>query len=105
MSNVDKLFTDMQQRFNPEAAAGLDAVFQYDIDDAGSWQARIADGTCSITPGTELNPTVTLSMSADTFADIMSGETDGMQAFMSGALKASGDIMLATRLPDLFPVT
>jgi putative sterol carrier protein len=34
----------------------------------------------------------------------MTGETDGMQAFMSGQLTVTGDLMLATRLPELFPI-
>jgi putative sterol carrier protein len=31
-------------------------------------------------------------------------ELNGMQAFMSGQLKASGDIMLAQRMEQLFPL-
>ncbi len=42
-------------------------------------------------------------MDTDTLAGIASGETDGMQAFMGGKLRAEGDMMLATRLGDLFP--
>ena len=40
----------------------------------------------------------------DEFAEILSGATDGMQAFMSGQLQATGDLMLATRLQELFPI-
>jgi CHASE3 domain sensor protein len=28
MSDINSLLNDMQQRFNPNAAAGLDAIFQ-----------------------------------------------------------------------------
>ena len=34
---------------------------------------------------------------------IMTGEVDGMQAFMMGKLRAEGDMMLATKLSELFP--
>jgi putative sterol carrier protein len=34
---------------------------------------------------------------------MVNGELNGMQAFMSGQLKVSGDIMLAQRIPELFP--
>ena len=34
---------------------------------------------------------------------IVSGETDGMQAFMGGKLRAEGDMMLAMKLSELFP--
>jgi putative sterol carrier protein len=33
----------------------------------------------------------------------MRGDVNGMSAFMSGKLKATGNVMLATRLSALFP--
>lgn len=103
MSKVQDLFDQMQQRFNPAAAADMDEVFQYDIDGEGSWQAVIADGNCTIHSGDAADASVTLSTDADTLAEVLSGETDGMQAFMSGKIRANGNIMLAMRLNDLFP--
>jgi putative sterol carrier protein len=41
-------------------------------------------------------------MKTDTLNGIVSGETDGMQAFMDGQLRAEGDMMLATKLGELF---
>ncbi|WP_197466178.1 SCP2 sterol-binding domain-containing protein, partial [Oleiphilus sp. HI0080] len=48
------------------------------------------------------DPSVTLIMSTETLNGIVSGETDGMQAFMAGQLRAEGDMMLATKLGELF---
>lgn len=104
MSEVSALFEQMNTRFNPAAAAGVDEVFQYDIDGEGSWQVSVSDGECSVTEGEDADASVTLSMSPETLAGVMSGEVDGMQAFMTGDIKAAGDIMLATRLNDLFPL-
>lgn len=103
MSDIQALLETMQARFNPTAANGVDEVFQYDITDAGSWQVKVADGNCTLTQGTPDNASVTLSMNADTLQSVLNGETDGMQAFMSGDIKASGNVMLAMRLTDLFP--
>jgi len=103
MSDVNSLLDDMQKRFNSDAADDLDAIFQYDITDNGSWQIEIKDGTCGVTEGTSLDPNVTLAMDLDTMIGVMNGEIDGMQAFMSGDIQATGDIMLATRLTDIFP--
>ena len=103
MSNVQDLFDQMGQRFNAGAAAGVDEVFQYDIEGAGTWQVSVANGECSVATGDDADASVTLSMSPETLEGVMSGEVDGMQAFMTGSIKASGDIMLATRLNDLFP--
>lgn len=104
MSDINSLLNDMQQRFNPNAASGLDAIFQYDITDNGSWQIEIKDGACTINEGAVSDPNVTLSMDLDTLASVLSGETDGMQAFMNGSIQATGDVMLATQLADLFPL-
>jgi putative sterol carrier protein len=104
MSDINSLLNDMQQRFNPNAAAGLDAIFQYDIIDNGSWQIEVKDNSCKINEGSLSDPNVTLAMNLDTLASVLSGETDGMQAFMSGNIEATGDVMLATRLADLFPI-
>jgi putative sterol carrier protein len=41
-------------------------------------------------------------MNSETLEGIVSGETDGMQAFMAGQLRAEGDMMLATKLGELF---
>ena len=39
----------------------------------------------------------------ETLVGVMKGETDGMQAFMGGKLRAEGDMMLALKLGELFP--
>ncbi len=104
MTDINSLLTDMQKRFNPNAANGLDAVFQYDIADNGSWQIKVQNGSCEISEGSLEDSDVTLTMNLDTLASVMNGDTDGMQAFMSGDIQATGDIMLATRLTDLFPL-
>ncbi len=104
MSDLKTIFGAMEQRFNPAAAAGVDAVFQYRINDSEYWYVAVNDGRCSIAEGEHDEPTVTLAMDADTLQEVMCGETDGMQAFMSGRIRADGNIMEATRLATLFPV-
>lgn len=105
-TDVKEVFGKMPEVFNPSAAQGLDAVFQYDItgDGGGSWSVIVKDGACQIQEGTHDSPSVTLTMSAETWLSIVNRETNGMQAFMSGQLKASGDIMLAQRIEQLFPL-
>ena len=44
----------------------------------------------------------TLFCSAETFSKMMSGEIDGMRAFMMGKLQVEGDMGLAGRLSNLF---
>jgi len=105
ITNVKEVFTRMSEIFNPGAAQGLDVDFQFDItgEDGGSWKVGVKDGTCQIQEGTHEAPTVTLTMSCETWLAIVNRELNAMQAFMGGQLKVSGDIMLAQRVPELFP--
>ena len=106
LTDVKEVFNKMPEAFNPSAAQGLDAVFQFDVtgDGGGNWNITIKDGACQVQEGTHDSPTVTLSMSAETWLGIVNKETNGMQAFMSGQLQASGDIMLASQIEQLFPL-
>ena len=104
MADLKAIFSQMEQRFDSSAAAGTDAVFQYDISDGGEWFVTVQDGSCAVAEGSSDEPTVTLRMDSTTLEEVMSGEVDGMQAFMTGRIQADGDIMLATKLAALFPV-
>ena len=103
MASAAEIIEQMQAKFNADAAAGLDLIFQFNIEDGGEHHLIIKDGTCAIESGEHDDANVTLIMNAETFAGIASGETDGMMAFMSGQLRVEGDMMLATKLGELFP--
>ncbi|MBO0642217.1 MAG: SCP2 sterol-binding domain-containing protein [Pseudomonas stutzeri] len=103
MSNVAETFKGMQSKFNPSAAGGLDLVFQFNITDAENYYLVVKDGTCDLQQGDSSDANVTLIMDSETMQGIVSGETDGMQAFMGGKLRAEGDMMLALKLSELFP--
>ena len=105
-TEVKEIFGKMPEVFNSDAAQGLDAVFQYEItgDNGGNWRVVVKDGACQVSEGVHESPSVTLTLSGDTWLGIVNKETNGMQAFMSGDLKANGDIMLAQRIEQLFPL-
>ena len=105
MTSVADAVQTMKAKFNPSAAAGLDLVFGFNITDEDKQYALIVkDGTCELEEGENPDANVTLVMDSETLKGIVSGETDGMQAFMGGKLRAEGDMMLAMKLSELFPV-
>jgi len=106
LTSVKEVFEKMPQVFNANAAKGLNVVFQFDItgDNGGNWNVAVKDGACQVNEGTHASPSVKLTLSGDTWLGIVNKQTNGMQAFMTGKLKASGDIMLAQRIEQLFPL-
>lgn len=100
--SVAQVFEKLEKNFNADAAKGLDLVFQFNIEDDKNYHLIIKDGSCKLVEGDHEDPSVTLIMNSETLEGIVSGETDGMQAFMAGQLRAEGDMMLATKLGELF---
>ena len=106
LSTVNEVFEKMPQVFNSAAAAGLDMVFQFHItgDQAGDWNVVVKENACQVNPGVHASPSVSLTMADVDWLAMCNGTLDGMTAFMSGKLKATGDIMAAQRIPNLFPL-
>jgi putative sterol carrier protein len=102
---LSQVFDAMKQRFAPEKAAGQSAVVQWDVnapDGTHSYQFKIADGAADWSQGTPDTPRVTLAFSLADFLRFISGQLDGMQAFMGGKLKLSGDMMFAQTIQAWF---
>jgi putative sterol carrier protein len=106
LSSASEVFEKMPQVFNPAAASGLDVVYQFHItgEEAGDWFVVIKEGTCQVAKGVHENPSVSLTMADSDWVAMCNGTLNGMTAFMTGKLKASGDIMAAQRIPSLFPL-
>jgi putative sterol carrier protein len=49
-------------------------------------------------------PDTTFTTSAKTWVAIAEGKQDAMKAFMTGKLKVAGDMMLAMKVPEFFPI-
>ena len=102
--SVKESFDAMPENFNSEKAAGMKAVYQWDItgDGGGKWNAEIADGKCKVSEGEHASPNITITVTASDWLDILNGKLDGQMAFMSGKLKVKGDMSLAMKLKTLF---
>jgi putative sterol carrier protein len=99
---VAQIMSQMHTAFVAEEAEDLQATFQFCISDDDDFYITIDEANCSTTLGNHEDPEITMSMSLDTLSEIVTGELDGMAAFMGGRLQAEGDVMLGTRLSQLF---
>ena len=59
-------------------------------------------GTCRINAGPADAPKATLSFTLANFVRFMAGEMNGIQAFMAGKVRISGDVMYAQRTESFF---
>ncbi len=101
---VEQLVRNHEKAFKPEAAEGVDAVIQYHLtgDEGGDWIITIREGKCIVAPGVAENPKMTLTADAQDFKAVLLGKANGMQYFMQGRLKLSGDLNLAMKLTSFF---
>lgn len=104
MTTVRAIFERMPETFIPEKAAGMNAVVQFDItgEGGGRWHAAIEDGKLRVVEGQHPSPQLTLSASAEDYIAISTGKLKGQLAFMTGRLKASGNLALAMKMQSIF---
>lgn len=92
----------LAERFRPEDADALTAAWVIDVDGHGAYTIHVRNGRCLISPGATDRPSVRLETDPGTWLDMVAGRTDGLGAFMRGAVRISGDLHLALRLESLF---
>ena len=104
---ISELMGKMPGAFIPEKATGVDARvhFKFTGAEPGEWNATIKDGRVAVAQGApDSQPTMTLSADSSDYIKIFTGELDGMQAFMQGKIKLSGDLNLAMKLMQMFKI-
>jgi putative sterol carrier protein len=103
-ASVQAVFDNLPGAFQPQAASGVDIVFQFLISGpgGGEWYITIRDGACEVQSGTHEKPTTTLKMSDGDFLEYVSGKLPAMQAYSSGKLKIEGDLMKSQLVEKLF---
>ena len=89
---------------NPEAAAGLDANFQFEVSGQENFTAylEIKNSQATYHDGPAVHPDVIIKTPADIWLAVAMGELDGAQAYMTGAYQVEGDLGLLMRLGSLF---
>ena len=100
MSDAKALIEKMPQAFDADAAGDMNATVQYAI--STPMHMQIANGECTVHEGESGDADVTFKMEDEDLVKLLTGELDGMSAFMTGQLQVEGDIMLAQKIPTIF---
>jgi hypothetical protein len=106
---LDGIFARMPSLFRADRAGSAEAVIHWTVGDrrdggSDSYELVISGGTCVLSDRPERAPRLVLSIGALDFLNLVTGNAHPMVMFMTGKLKATGDIALATRIPRLFDI-
>ena len=87
---------------NPDKVKEIGAIFLFKIegDGGGEWTVNLKDEV-GVKPGGTDGADCTLECTSEVWDDIASNPSAAMTHFFSGALKVSGNPMLATKLQEL----
>ncbi len=106
---LGEIFGRMPGLFRADRAGNTNAVIHWTIGDGkdggyDTYELVIADGTCVLSPKPEHEPKLALTLGAADFLKVVSGNANPVMMFMTGKLKAKGDLGLAAKIADLFDI-
>jgi putative sterol carrier protein len=104
---LDTIFGKMPSQFRADKAGNTNAAIHWIIGDGpdggtDTYEVNIADGACTVSPNPTGEPKLALTMSGVDFLKIVSGNANPVMLFMTGKLKAKGDLGLAANIANLF---
>ena len=103
--NVDEVIARMPEQFQPDAAKGLKAVYQYCITGEGGkdYYTDIDDGKLNVADGKHDSPNITITVDHQDFLKMLSDPAAGQALFMQGKIKVEPmDMALMMRMGQLF---
>ena len=106
-TSARELFDDMIPRGlekHPEKAREVGAVYAFVIlgDDGGQWVVDLTGDPPTCVSGSSTTADCTIECEHDDFKKMLGDPNAGMELFMSGRLKVSGNPMLAAQLQSFF---
>jgi putative sterol carrier protein len=105
VTSVKHYFETLTERFVPEAAKGVHAVYQFELggEGGGTYHVKVDDGALHVSEGPAEAPSTTIKMAADDYIQMVNGKLSGTMAFMKGKLKVTGNVMLAQKMQAFLP--
>jgi putative sterol carrier protein len=103
---LDQIFSRFPHQFQPEKAGSTNAVVHWTItggpNGSDTYELVIADGACTLSPAAAAEPKLAVTTGGVEFLQLVSGNANPMMMFMTGKLKAKGDLGLAANLANIF---
>jgi putative sterol carrier protein len=105
INTVQEYFDTLGDRFVQSAAAGVDAIFQFEIsgDGGGAWHVIVSDGSMAVHDGTHAEPSATVTAKAADYVKIANGDMNGLRAVMTRKMKIGGNLVIARKMQQMFP--
>jgi hypothetical protein len=89
---------------NPDEARQVNAIYCFKIagEGGGDWTVDFTSDPPSCRQGDSGNAQCTIEVAHEDFKTMLSDPQAGMQLYIQGKLKVTGDPLLATKLPQFF---
>ena len=106
---LDEVFNRMPTLFRADRAGATQAVIHWNITggpagSTDSYETVIENGACTVTNQPVREPKLAMTMDPVTFLKVVSGDGNPMMMFMTGKIKAKGDLGLAAQVAKLFDI-
>jgi putative sterol carrier protein len=106
---LDGVFDRMPTLFRADKAGSTQAVIHWIITGGAggasdTYETVIENGACTVTKQPARDPKLAMTMDAVTFLKVVSGDGNPMMMFMTGKIKAKGDLSLAASIAKLFDI-
>ena len=104
MAETAEILASLVERFRPEAAQGLRAVYQLNLtgEGGGDWHITVADQKCSLSSGVAPESDIGITMQAQDWKELVAGRLNAFDAFLQGKIQVDGDMSLAGQIQALF---
>jgi putative sterol carrier protein len=106
---LDAIFAKFPSLFRPDRAGSTNSVIHWNVGGApdggvDTYELVIADGACTLSPTPAADPKLAITVGPVDFIKVVSGNGNPMMMFMTGKLKAKGDLGLAANIANLFDI-
>ena len=106
---LDEVFNRMPTLFRADRAGSTQAVIHWIITGGAggasdTYETVIENGACTVTNQPAREPKLAMTMDPVTFLKVVSGDGNPMMMFVTGKIKAKGDLGLAANVAKLFDI-